>query len=468
MSPDAMPQKVLLVDDQRTNLLMHARMLKGLEVEVLQTTSSEEALALAAEHELALVLLDVQMPGMDGFEVARRLQGVDGVQDVPIIFITGTGSDPRRIFEGYSTGAVDYLVKPVEPVVLRSKARFFCELKRREMVIRRQSEELRLRKEELEREIEERRHLEEARQESEVRYRTFVELCPDAIAVQQNGRMVYFNTSLMRLLGAYERDELAGRSLESFAAPACAEALSEHLARVARQGGTWDPLEASLVRLDGGAAEVEVRCGCILIEGEVGVQAALQDVTERKQLEEELRRLSLQDGLTGVANRRHFDDTLRREWRRAKREGGPVAVVLADIDHFKQYNDTHGHLAGDDCLRMVAQALSGTLNRAGDLLARYGGEEFAAVLPGTDAPGAAVVAERMRLAVVTAGAAGRFPGVTVSLGAASAQPDEGDRVGPLVASADQALYAAKEAGRDRVFVSDGAGGAAPFTREEVR
>ncbi len=449
-------QKILLVDDQKMNLLLHAGMLKDLDVEILETTHAAEAIELAASHDLALVLLDVQMPKMDGFEVARQIQAVEGRREIPIIFITGASANPAEVFEGYAAGAVDYLVKPVEPVILRSKAKFFCELKRREMVIRRQAEEIQRKNRALEREIAERHQVEEERQESEVRYRTFVELCPDAIAVQTGGRMVYFNTSLMRLLGASERDELAGRGIESFASPGCKASFMEHLHRVERQGGTWDAVEASLVRLDGGVVDVEARCGCMLIEGEMGVQVALQDVTERKRLEKELRRMTIHDGLTGVANRRHFDEVLEREWRRAARNGEWLAVIMADIDHFKQYNDQYGHLVGDDCLCMVAKALERSIHRSGDLLARYGGEEFAVVLTGTDTTGAVAVAERMRRETMVdrldTGTGAPPRGVSISVGVAAIKASPDGNPGDLVAAADRGLYAAKAAGRNCVFI----------------
>ncbi len=177
-------------------------------------------------------------------------------------------------------------------------------------------------------------------------------------------------------------------------------------------------------------------------------------LSEIEAAREELQRISFQDGLTGVANRRYFDDQAGLELRRAAREQRPLAVIMADIDYFKFFNDTYGHLAGDDCLRQVAQALAGRLKRPGDFLARYGGEEFVAVLPGADLDGAASLAEEMRQAVENleiAHAQGASGGrVTVSLGVAAWTPAGGDQLEPLVKAADQALYQAKQAGRNRV------------------
>ncbi len=171
-----------------------------------------------------------------------------------------------------------------------------------------------------------------------------------------------------------------------------------------------------------------------------------------------LERLSTLDALTGIANRHVCNEFLYREWRRAVREGTVFAVVMVDVDCFKAYNDTYGHLGGDDCLRRVAAGLQETMRRPGDLLARYGGEEFVALLPGTDREGALVVAEAMRTAVARLNLEHArspvAPHVTVSIGVASTIPDRDAGVDELVAAADAALYAAKRAGRNRVRCFD--------------
>ncbi|WP_165244423.1 diguanylate cyclase [Paludisphaera soli] len=185
------------------------------------------------------------------------------------------------------------------------------------------------------------------------------------------------------------------------------------------------------------------------------------DVTKRKlaelRLQEANRLLQAQattDGLTGVSNRRHFDQTLAREWDRHARTGAPLSVLLLDVDHFKKYNDFHGHLAGDDCLREVARTIQGAVARPGDLAARYGGEEFAAILPETDRVGAVamagIVSERLRLKRLAHGAPGAGPTLTLTIGCATMVPDLGRPASEILAQADRALYDAKAAGRDRV------------------
>jgi diguanylate cyclase (GGDEF)-like protein/PAS domain S-box-containing protein len=175
------------------------------------------------------------------------------------------------------------------------------------------------------------------------------------------------------------------------------------------------------------------------------------DVTTEKAMEEQMRRMIMSDALTGVPNRRAFDRTLRTEWRRCSRAGEPLSLLMIDIDNFKSFNDTYGHLVGDEVLCLVARALTNELHRAGDVVARFGGEEFAVVLPNTDAAGAFTVATALVDAVraVTLRKASDW-GLSVSVGTATAQPDATTiKSGDLLGRADEALYAAKAEGKNR-------------------
>lgn len=169
-----------------------------------------------------------------------------------------------------------------------------------------------------------------------------------------------------------------------------------------------------------------------------------------------LEKLSSEDGLTQIANRREFERRLAIEWSRARREGKPLAVIMIDVDCFKNYNDHYGHQAGDACLQQIAAALHAVPQRAADVVARYGGEEFVALLPSTDADRAAQVAEHMRQAIVDLQiphATSRVaPGVTCSFGVASMLPMASGTAQRLVADADVALYKAKQDGRNRVAI----------------
>jgi diguanylate cyclase (GGDEF)-like protein/PAS domain S-box-containing protein len=189
-----------------------------------------------------------------------------------------------------------------------------------------------------------------------------------------------------------------------------------------------------------------------VIERFVGVG---EDVTEKKKLQSILHEMSYLDGLTGIANRRRFDDFLKQECNRASRYATPIAVIMMDIDFFKRYNDTLGHQAGDDALKQVAQALKDKVLRSTDLLARYGGEEFTCILPDTDIKAATRFAETLRDAVsgmkLPHPSSEVSPYVTISLGVACFVPQK-DEPYSLVAFADQALYRAKALGRNRIEV----------------
>lgn len=177
---------------------------------------------------------------------------------------------------------------------------------------------------------------------------------------------------------------------------------------------------------------------------------------ELEALNEALHRLTIVDGLTGLANRRYFDECLEREWRTGQRQQKPLSMIMADLDFFKRFNDTYGHQKGDECLQIVAGVLSGNAMRTRDLAARYGGEEFAIILPDTDLTGAMIVGENIRKQIQDLQIENReTPGqwVTISLGVASVVPSAAESPALLINRADKALYEAKSAGRNRVVYS---------------
>ena len=291
---------VLIVDDHPANIRVLAMALK-IDYRVKTAADGRAALDLVNHSEKPdLIVLDVMMPEMDGYEVCRHLKSTEETKDIPVIFLTSKDeiSDEER---GLNLGAVDYITRPFSPLIVRARVR-------------------------------------------------------NHIALKQK-------TDLLESL-------------------------------------------ASL------------------------------------------------DGLTGIPNRRRFDETLETEWKRALRGGTALAVIMADIDFFKAYNDHYGHGAGDQCLKAVAQALSGALGRPSDILARYGGEEFAAVMPDTGGHGARQLAEHCCASVAALGLPHGFSGaadhVTISAGYAALQPAPGQAPKELVEMADKMLYQAKEQGRNRV------------------
>lgn len=238
--------------------------------------------------------------------------------------------------------------------------------------------------------------------------------------------------------------------------PGAAAALKRHIA------GEFEEMKMDfrIVHRDGRLIWVESNCRLVR-DPATGAPSdlvlTLRDISLKKQIEAELAELARTDGLTGVANRRAFDDMLAREWGRAVRDAGALSLLMVDVDHFKSFNDHNGHQVGDDCLRAVANALVGTVKRPGDLVARYGGEEFALILPGTDQKGALRLAEIARAAIE--GLRLPNPGnatcawVTASIGVATAVATSGGTIRMpegLLQAADLALYKAKAAGRNRV------------------
>lgn len=307
--------KALLIEDTLTSATLVSHQLRKMGIEPILARDGERGIELFKAERPDLILLDIIMPGMDGFEVARRIRQLEQAGEwTPIIFLTARTSD-ADLEKGISVGGDDYLIKPVSETVLAAKVK----------------------------------------------------------AMQRIAQMRYSLLVLTR---------------------------------------------------------------------------KLDDANQ------ELTRLSSLDGLTGIPNRRQFDEILLREWRRSGRQAKPLSILLCDVDHFKQFNDGYGHQVGDECLKAVARTLQSALRRPADLVARYGGEEFAAILPDTDLPGALRVAEVMRSAVEGLRITHRFTPngvVTVSIGVASMIPPRGEaESAALLKRADDALYGAKQAGRNRI------------------
>jgi two-component system chemotaxis family response regulator WspR len=195
-----------------------------------------------------------------------------------------------------------------------------------------------------------------------------------------------------------------------------------------------------------------------LLQRDAAFQALRVSQQKLQESNLELLRLTNTDGLTGIANRRYFDDYLEAEWRRARREQVELSMLLIDVDDFKRYNDTHGHVAGDEVLRRIAAAIQAACKRPADLAARFGGEEFAMILPKTTAGGVRLLGEMVRRAVdglaISHSAASTGDTVTVSCGVATLVPGEGDAPARLIELADVGLYRAKHQGKNRVDIAD--------------
>jgi len=310
--------KALVIEDTATSQAVICHLLERLGIQPVQARDGLSGIANFEKEQPDLILLDIILPGIDGFEVARRIRAMEKPGEwTPIIFLTALTKD-EDLERGIEAGGDDYLFKPVSEVVLAAKVR----------------------------------------------------------AMQ---RIIQMRHSLLVLT----------RKLDS--------------------------------------------------------------------ANRELTRLSAVDGLTGIANRRQFDEALLREWRRCLREREPLSLLMVDVDYFKQYNDGYGHQAGDECLKTVAATLRGKLRRPADIVARYGGEEFAAVLPDTAQEGAVRVAESMNSAIQQLGIPHEgsvFGSLTVSVGVATLVPLQVEGLPRLLGAADWALYEAKREGRNCVRIAD--------------
>ena len=286
-------------------------------------------------------------------------------------------------------------------------------------------------------------------------YRVLAEQASDVlIHIGPDELVTYVTPSIERMLG-YKPEQVIGTDTVWLLAEEDRPALVKAVARL--QKGEVEQLrhQSRLLRADGTTVWVE-GSSVVAEDGTGSIILVIRDIADRKRLEEELATLALQDGLTGLANRRAFDQTLDREWRRTVRDMSQLSLLLLDLDHFKQFNDEYGHQAGDDCLRSVAAATRSALTLPGDVACRYGGEELAVILSATGAEGATEIAEQVRQAVealqIPHSGNSAAPVVTVSIGVATALARVGGTMRMpegLLLSADHALYRAKSEGRNR-------------------
>ena len=296
--------------------------------------------------------------------------------------------------------------------------------------------------------------------ESEARYRLLAEYSSDITVALANDRVTYISPAVTKVLG-WRPQDIEGRRLAEFCHPDDAAGIDAVMTRLS--GVPEADYRARARHADGGHVWVEARAR--LTPAPDGAQQPpllvinLRSITARKAIEDELdiarrrlEELAVKDGLTGLANRRRFDEALEVEFRRAQRDAQPLSLLMIDLDNFKALNDAHGHPAGDRVLRRLAGLLTGFAQRAGDLAARYGGEEFALLLPHADSAQAEATAEQLRAAVAASVTltSGVIP-ITISIGVAAT---DNSRLSPLpeglVQLADEALYAAKHAGKNCV------------------
>ncbi|MBC3907644.1 MULTISPECIES: diguanylate cyclase domain-containing protein [Undibacterium] len=425
---------LLIVDDMPDNIGVLRGMLLPYGHQLFVATSGQGALNIAAQVPLDLILLDVMMPGMDGFETCRMLKANPQTRETPIIFITAK-TDTQDIVEGFNLGAADYINKPVR--MEEAQARIQTQLQIRSYIL-------------------------EQREQAE-RMRAIVNnMAEGLLIIEADGRIQSSNPAADYLFG-YAPDQLQGHSIFDLLDTAASQEYHHYFSRIASDGsGMQIPQhgsrEVQIKHHSGAMLNVDLSIMPMFVRQPLFV-GLLHDITRHKLSEHALRREASMDALTNVANRRHFDASLENIWQYAVENEQELSLILLDVDHFKHYNDTLGHQAGDRCLQQVAQVLRTIASPPATLIARYGGEEFVILLPNTGQQDAHDLACQVQSAMearqLAHPASTCSAWVTVSIGVCSLRPNAAISSELLFLNADQAMYQAKESGRNRVCTEFG-------------
>lgn len=420
---------ILIVDDAPDSVGLLQDMMRQQGYQTFVASTGKRALDIALRVQPDLILLDVRMPDLDGLEICRRLKRAPDTAHIPVIFISDCG-ETEDVVAGFDTGAADYIAKPVRMAEVCVRVRAQLRLRSNSDSQKQQAERLQL----------------------------IVDGMDEGLMlVDADGCIAFANPASEGFL-AQPRRLLAGRPLCDLVEPPADRDYAAFFAN------PWDDQAAARCR---GTREVRLRqpdgtlraidLGLSPMAGDEGLFVILlHDITHHKQSETALQHAALVDPLTRIANRRHFDAFLEKEWQRAIRSSQPLSLIVIDVDHFKGYNDSLGHAAGDTCLQAIAEALQSHAMRPTDLAARYGGEEFVVLLADTSCPSAARLGETIRahieqLAMPNPRADGTGV-VTASVGVACIVPTLFDDIRSLFVSADRAMYEAKARGRNQVVM----------------
>lgn len=446
MTDKSLP-KVLVVDDQPKNLHSVERILETLEqpVEVVTSLSGVDALSLVIEHDFVVILMDVQMPEMNGFETAQFIHDHKKTSHIPIIFLTAINKSEEYILEGYKSGAVDYMFKPVEPAILRGKVSVFVDLwySRQEI-------------------LSSHRHLEV--QEKEIRHqKKAVQMLHDqlslvmdnihegVVGINSLGEIVFSNIYARMLLG-YDEDYEIDCDIQDFVEfnggllnASAKEQLDFLLSKDCKNANLrW--IRNSI------PFYVECKCSPIIENSEIAYVIIFQDISEQKRMHDKLEFMANYDELTRVANRNFFNVTLEKAINRIRRSKSPLSLLYIDLDNFKPVNDLWGHNSGDELLQQVCQRMSKSI-REGDMIARLGGDEFAAVLFDIHSleDSVRVAKEFLQLLSKPFELSHATVEISASIGISNYEGKDDTGLDELLTQADQAMYHAKKNGKNQYF-----------------
>jgi len=420
---------ILAVDDLEANLeAMRALLEDSGKWQLRCANSGEAALGCLLKEDISLVLLDVQMPGMDGYEVAELMRGSPKTRDIPIIFVSAIARTQELILRGYNSGAVDFILKPFDPLVLRHKVQNLLTLETNRRALQKTTQQL---------------ERERAFNDSILK-----NAAEGILVVDHNGLIQYNNPAIAQFIAA-ETPTLQGRHFcELIAAPESEiDWQQSHIYRHWQQKQVYHLREAAL-HTHGSTLPVALSCAPLPYPQQAMV-IIVRDISVESDLKAQLEELIVTDPLTGLLNRRGFHIAVDNVLARAQRKGEGFAVVYLDLDGFKRVNDSMGHAAGDDLLRHVGRQLQSGLRRY-DVLARIGGDEFTMLLDGVGQSGDAgrVVEKLLHLVSQNYPIDGEDFSINASAGIAC-YPEAGKDAESLLLAADMAMYEAKQSGGKR-------------------
>ncbi len=435
-----MDEIILILDDEQSILEILSQHLTLEGYQCHSTTSPLDAIGLLEHEPVSLLITDLKMPEMNGIEVVKKAR--DASQDLSIIVVTAL-IDVTNAIQALRVGADDYLLKPFNLTEISLSVSRALEKRRLILENRNYQKELERRVEEATQDL---KRINAELLGTKEYLENLIHSTVDAIITTDvDGIINFANTGALHMLG-YFREELVGQPISEFFAGGGEE--MRYVKRVLKEDKPLQNYETELRRRN--AEMVPVSMSLSLVRGAdgriVSMLAICKDITEQKRLELELKEMSIKDSLTGLYNQRYFYDRLEAEIERARRQGHPLSLLLFDIDQFKSYNDSHGHLEGDYVLQEIGRLVIECTREHVDIGFRYGGDEFTVILPEASEPHALLIAERIR----TGFEAKRFDLLTVSIGLMSYKGEYSLK--KFIQFTDSMMYDAKRSGGNRVYV----------------
>ncbi|MFD1849087.1 EAL domain-containing protein [Oceanobacillus bengalensis] len=446
---------ILLVDDRPENLLAIEAIIEKEEYNLVKASSGEEALKFLLKNTFAVILLDVQMPGMDGFSTAKIIKAREKTKNIPILFITANNLESEHIFMGYSVGAIDYILKPVDPLILKAKVEGFVGIYKMRQQLITQATTLAEKTTELEAANKELSELAVKLRLSETLANVISETSKDSMLIlDENGTIIKVNPSVRQMF-QYSEDELIGKNIRILFTEDTANRYIEKVFDTIQTFGTLRGFdhqkEVSINRKDETSIIVDLQFGLKFLQDRYIVACTIRDITEQKENEALIKKMAYYDALTTLPNRRAWRETVIDFLQIAKSANQSLGIMFLDMDRFKNINDSLGNQMGDRVLQKIAKRIVTTLSEE-DYVARISGDKFAILLANTNRDSALVAADRIRDAFRQALVINNYElYLTMSIGL-SIFPYDGEDYSELVKNADAALYHAKEIGQNNYHV----------------